>query len=128
MSDTTIFAKIGEAIRLNRRVMTTEPCLIDNNVAGLKRIKSETIDLFIYYTMLRIDLADHCGGAVPSINKTTLENILIVCPEIPEQERIADCLSSIDDLITAHTKKLDALKDHKKGLMQQLFPSADDMD
>lgn len=40
-----------------------------------------------------------------------------------EQQKIADCLSSIDDLITAHTNKLDALKAHKKGLMQQLFPT-----
>ena len=40
-----------------------------------------------------------------------------------EQQKIADCLSSIDDLIALQTKKLDALKSHKKGLMQQLFPS-----
>jgi type I restriction enzyme S subunit len=40
-----------------------------------------------------------------------------------EQQRIADCLSSLDDLITAQTQKLEALKTHKQGLMQQLFPS-----
>ena len=40
-----------------------------------------------------------------------------------EQQKIASCLSSIDDLITAHTQKLDALKAHKKGLIQQLFPA-----
>ena len=40
-----------------------------------------------------------------------------------EQQKIADCLSSIDDLITAQTQKLAALKAHKKGLMQQLFPA-----
>lgn len=41
---------------------------------------------------------------------------------IPEQQRIADCLSSLDELIDAQTQKVDALKTHKKGLMQQLFP------
>lgn len=39
-----------------------------------------------------------------------------------EQQKIADCLSSLDDLIAAETQKLDILKTHKKGLMQQLFP------
>ncbi|MFM9975562.1 MAG: restriction endonuclease subunit S [Beijerinckiaceae bacterium] len=41
----------------------------------------------------------------------------------PEQQKIADCLTSIDALIAAEAEKLEALKDHKKGLMQQLFPA-----
>jgi type I restriction enzyme S subunit len=43
-------------------------------------------------------------------------------PPPPEQQKIADCLSSVDELISAQARKLDALKTHKKGLMQQLFP------
>jgi type I restriction enzyme, S subunit len=43
-------------------------------------------------------------------------------PPLPEQQKIADCLSSLDDLITAEGRKLEALRQHKKGLMQQLFP------
>jgi type I restriction enzyme S subunit len=39
-----------------------------------------------------------------------------------EQQKIAECLTSIDELIAAHGQKLDTLKSHKKGLMQQLFP------
>lgn len=46
------------------------------------------------------------------------------CPN--EQQKIADCLSSIDDLIMAQTNRLEALKAHKKGLMQQLFPNIDE--
>lgn len=42
-----------------------------------------------------------------------------------EQQRIADCLSSLDARIAAESEKLDSLKTHKKGLMQQLFPSAE---
>ena len=49
--------------------------------------------------------------------------ILIPIPELKEQKKIADCFSSINELITAHTQKLDALTAHKKGLMQQLFPA-----
>jgi type I restriction enzyme S subunit len=43
-------------------------------------------------------------------------------PKFEEQERIAECLASIAALIEAESEKLDALKDHKQGLMQQLFP------
>lgn len=41
--------------------------------------------------------------------------------------RFADCLSSLDDLITAQSQKIAALKTHKKGLMQQLFPVLDEV-
>lgn len=44
-------------------------------------------------------------------------------PKTEEQKKVAECLASIDALIEAEDKKLDALKDHKQGLMQQLFPA-----
>ena len=53
--------------------------------------------------------------------------IPIRCPDFAEQQRIADCLTSLDDLIAAQTQKLEALKTHKKGLMQQLFPSPEEV-
>ncbi len=46
----------------------------------------------------------------------------VLRPSHKEQQKIADCLASIDDLIDVETSKLDALKKHKKGLMQVLFP------
>jgi len=60
----------------------------------------------------------------PGINSTEYSSLTIpLPPTLPEQLRIASCLSSLDALITAETQKLEALKTHKKGLMQQLFPS-----
>jgi type I restriction enzyme S subunit len=41
-----------------------------------------------------------------------------------EQQKIADCLSSLDEIITIQTRKVEAIKTRKKGLMQQLFPRA----
>jgi len=43
-------------------------------------------------------------------------------PSPAEQQKIADCLSALDDLIASESAELEALKAHKKGLMQQLFP------
>jgi type I restriction enzyme S subunit len=48
-------------------------------------------------------------------------------PSLPEQQKIAACLSSIDDLITKQAKKIETLKLHKKGLMQGLFPSIEEV-
>ena len=47
---------------------------------------------------------------------------LLPVPEPPEQQKIADCLGSLDDLIAVEGRKLEALRQHKQGLMQQLFP------
>jgi type I restriction enzyme S subunit len=62
------------------------------------------------------------GGSRTYMYLSKLKELVIKIPTYPEQKKIASCLSSLDDLITAHTQKLDALKAHKKGLMQQLFP------
>jgi type I restriction enzyme, S subunit len=59
----------------------------------------------------------------PGINGTEYSSMpIILPPSIKEQQKIASCLSSLDELIEAHNQKLDLLKDHKKGLMQNLFP------
>ena len=56
------------------------------------------------------------------ISYKQFSEILIPNPKKDEQQKIASCLSSLDELLAAHNDKLDALKDHKKGLMQNLFP------
>ena len=58
-----------------------------------------------------------------SITPTVFMEMQVPFPHLSEQQKIADCLSSLDDLITAENEKLEALKAHKKGLMQQLFPA-----
>jgi type I restriction enzyme S subunit len=69
------------------------------------------------------------GGNRQGLNFAQIRSFSIsLPPKVSEQQRIADCLTSLDNLITAETQKLDALKTHKKGLMQQLFPSPTDTD
>ncbi|MFC7526886.1 restriction endonuclease subunit S [Parapedobacter sp. GCM10030251] len=63
------------------------------------------------------------GAKVLGVSATRISSVKIPYPKKPqEQQKIASCLSSLDELIAAHSQKLDILKDHKKGLMQNLFP------
>lgn len=55
-------------------------------------------------------------------NSTFLSGRLPLPTQPAEQQQIAECLRSVDELIAAQARKVDALKTHKKGLMQQLFP------
>lgn len=67
------------------------------------------------------------GGNINNLKNSDLENFVQFAPTKPEeQKKIADCLSSVDDLIMAQTNRLEAFKAHKKGLMQQLFPNIDE--
>lgn len=59
-------------------------------------------------------------------NTTFLSGRLPLPAEHAEQQKIAECLSSVDELISAQARKVDALKTHKKGLMQQLLPRKGD--
>lgn len=62
------------------------------------------------------------GTSIKGFSKSDLENFKLPYPKNPiEQQKIASCLSSLDEVITAHTQKLELLKKHKKGLMQNLF-------
>ena len=67
------------------------------------------------------------GGIVQNISSDIVYSTLLMQPELDEQQKISDCLSSLDDQITAQTEKIESLKLHKKGLMQGLFPSAQEV-
>lgn len=67
------------------------------------------------------------GLGLLHITKGTIENWKCYKPCISEQKKIADCLSDLDTLITAQAEKIEALNAHKKGLMQGLFPSIEEV-
>jgi len=63
-------------------------------------------------------------NSVDSVRMSMITEMPIMLPHPVEQQKIADCLSSVDELITAQSQKVEQLKSHKKGLMQQLFVAA----
>lgn len=93
-------------------------------LTSLKSKNKTQFDLdWIYYLLNTVDFSVYVKGAgIPHIYYSDFKNENVPVPTPKEQQKIASCLSSLDDLITAHSQKLDLLKDHKKGLMQNLFP------
>lgn len=69
-----------------------------------------------------IEVGARAHGAL-SVDTKHLWSMPLALPHFKEQKKIADCLSSVDELIDAENRKLEALKKHKKGLMQKLFPA-----
>jgi len=80
-----------------------------------------------YYQLLKLNesriMKLRIGSGLPNIQQKSLRRLkLQFTKNIIEQQKIAACLSSLDEVITAEGKKLEALKEHKKGLLQNLFP------
>lgn len=83
---------------------------------------------FIYLIFQNINWRSHNeAGGVPSLSKANIEKIEVALPKQGEQRKIVECISSIDDLITAQAQKIEELKKHKKGLMQRVFPIVDEV-
>lgn len=77
-----------------------------------------------YYFQYQLSIKTLHIAFPKKINKTELESILVYCPSIPEQRKIADCLTLIDEMINQYTNKAAILELYKKGLMQQMFPTS----
>ncbi len=107
-------------------IMKIRSCIHDGWIA-LTEIRGEVEKEYLYYFIFSpvsqsYFLENAAGSGVLNLNAEIIRGLGVTCPAIPEQQCITACLSSLDDLITAEAKKLDALKAHKKGLMQELFP------
>lgn len=122
-ANSILFVCIGSTI--GKIVQNRHECATNQQINSVVP-NSGNSDGFIYYALsgMADKIANYAGiQAVPIVNKSLFSSVELAVPKLPEQTRIADCLSSLDETIFAQTKKLEALKTHKKGLMQQLFPS-----
>ena len=91
---------------------------------AIRSIKNSSRFIYQFLLTKRTRFEDLASGnLIPGLSRGDILDIEARFPSLPEQQKIADCLTSLDELISAQTKKLDALKTHKKGLMQQLFPA-----
>lgn len=95
-----------------------------NNHAHVVKEKSQLYNLyFIYYALHNTNIEGFVKGVPPKLNQANLRQLKIIMTDIIEQEKIANVLLSIDELIIAQIRKILLLKEYKKGLLQQLFPN-----
>ena len=77
---------------------------------------------FIYYLYLKLDLSRFgSGSGVPTLNRNDVHDACVSVPDREEQKLISEFLTNLDTLITLHQRKLEAMKEYKKGLLQQMF-------
>lgn len=89
-----IFAKIGEAIKLNRRCLNKIECCIDNNLMAF--ISEKYFYKYIFYWTKSLNFYELTNATtVPALRKTDLENIPIPLPPLNEQQRIVNRIESL---------------------------------
>lgn len=110
---------------IGRVAITQYDAYIDRTLLLFEEFLKPIEKIFFSYViqlLFEIERQKAPGEIIKTITKEVLSDFVIRLPKIEEQQQIADCLSSFDELVIAQAQKLDALKAHKKGLMQQLFP------
>lgn len=102
----------------------------NQSIASIHPNEKVFVSEFLYYKIdsMYEDLRTLSAGdgGRGGLNLQIIKSINIHLPKLDEQKKIAAFLSSLDDLITAHTEKIEQLKLHKKGLLQELFPRIND--
>ena len=114
----TTRATIGDVAIVN------EPCATNQGFQSLV-VKENQINRFWFYWIIKnrkLLIKKASGSTFKEIAKNEIIKIRTIVPQKKEQQKIADCLSSLDELIEARREKIASLKAYKKGLLQQLFP------
>lgn len=119
-----IFAKIGEAIRLNRRSINPVPCCIDNNLMSFHA--KVCLTKYVYFWSLGIDLYNYTNATtVPAIRKSDLEKVAFPLAPIAEQQRIVDRIESLfaklDEAKQKAQDALDSFETRKAAILHKAF-------
>jgi type I restriction enzyme, S subunit len=121
-------SKVGKNVALIKK--EDENSILIQRVARIRTNEKSDIK-YVYHHFLSnkfrgyVDTVNTSSG-IPHISAQQIKDFKIgFPPKLKEQQKIAECLSSLDSLITAQAEKVEQLKLHKKGLMQGLFPKID---
>ena len=116
-----LFAKIGEAIRQNHRVIAGCELLVDNNAMAAiptERVKSR----YLFHFLRTVDFYVLASATtVPALRKSDLQRLLVPLPPLPEQRRIADILDKADALRAKRRAALAQLDTLTQSIFLDMF-------
>lgn len=120
-----IFAKIGEAIRLNRRAVNTEKCCIDNNLMAFT-VNDMVLWRYAYFWTLGLDLYSYTNSTtVPAIRKSDIELINFPLPPLSEQQRIVERIEELFAKLDEAKERLQEVADsfavRKAAILHKAF-------
>ena len=95
----------------------------DSNIVWIANNEKILLNSFLYYIYTTLKWQTSDGGVINRLYNSDLKRMKVGYPSLPEQQKIASCLSSLDTLIEKQQERIALLKTHKKGLLQQLFPN-----
>ncbi len=120
-NNSIVFAKIGAAILLERKRLTSQDCCIDNNMMSFQMYKCD--EKYMLYVLKTITFGNLVNTtALPALKTIDLQNLKISLPiSLSEQQQIATILSAADRAIEQTEELIEKYKNIKKGLMQDLL-------
>lgn len=125
-----VFAKIGEALRLNRRAIIPKPSLIDNNLMGISAPPTRLAIRYLYWFTITTKFdVDARASVVPSIRKSDVGNLPFSLPPLAEQTRIVEKLEELLSDLDAGVAELKAaqkkLGQYRQSLLKAAVEGAD---
>ena len=130
--------QLGDVITVHTGDIGTSAVIGENEVNSIgfativTRPNQEILDSNYFATYLNTDthkqwaVSMATGDGRSNYNLKDYTKLVVPIPEIEEQKKIAACIVNINSLITLHQRKLEKLKEYKKGMLKKMFPKSGD--
>jgi len=117
-----IFPKSGESIRLEKRAILKEDAYVVNHLAVIDPSSPNVNNLFLFYYLLSFRTSNYLTKTtMPSLNLSMINSFLAPLPLLPEQQKIGEVLSTVDQAIQKSNEIIAKTERLRKGLMQELL-------
>ncbi|EMW6198811.1 restriction endonuclease subunit S [Enterococcus faecium] len=125
----SVFVEEGKVVvtlqgSIGRVAITQYPAYVDRTLLIFESYKAEMDEYYFAYVIQQLfeyEKTRAPGGTIKTITKEALSNFTISFPSIAEQKKLGKFFEQLDDTIALHQRKLDLLKETKKGFLQKMF-------